>query len=99
MRHVRTPGSLALALLLAAPAAAHHSAAGIDRTRTVTVVGSVRQFKWANPHSWMEVEVPNVGHYLRLTAWVNLDQPPQLGAGFFDRFRGQEFAGRGWDGV
>ena len=52
-------GSLALALLMAAPAAAHHSAAGIDRTRTVTVAGSVRQFKWANPHSWMEIEVPN----------------------------------------
>jgi len=38
---------------------AHHSAAGIDRTKKVTVEGTVRQFKWANPHSWLEVEVAN----------------------------------------
>ena len=59
MKRLRVGSSLVLALLVAGPAAAHHSAAGIDRTRTVTVVGSVRQFKWANPHSWMEIEVPN----------------------------------------
>jgi hypothetical protein len=38
---------------------AHHSAAGIDRTKSVTVEGIVKQFKWGNPHSWLEVEVPN----------------------------------------
>jgi hypothetical protein len=38
---------------------AHHSGAGIDRTKTVTVDGTVKQFKWGNPHSWLEVEVPN----------------------------------------
>jgi Family of unknown function (DUF6152) len=37
----------------------HHSAAGIDRTKTVTVEGTVKQFKWANPHSWLEIEVQN----------------------------------------
>jgi len=59
MEPLRVGSSLVLALFVAGQAAAHHSAAGIDRTRTVTVVGSVRQFKWANPHSWMEIEVPN----------------------------------------
>ncbi len=51
--------SLAIALSLGGSASAHHSAAGIDRTKTVTVEGTVKQFKWANPHAWMELEVTN----------------------------------------
>ena len=38
---------------------AHHSMAGYERTKTITVAGTVKQFKWANPHSWIEMEVPN----------------------------------------
>ena len=38
---------------------AHHSAAGIDRTKSVTVVGVVKEFRWANPHSWIDLDVPN----------------------------------------
>jgi hypothetical protein len=38
---------------------AHHSMAGFDREKTVTLTGTVKQFKWANPHSWIELEVPN----------------------------------------
>lgn len=45
--------------LVAGSLYAHHAAAGIDRTKTVTLEGTVKQFKWANPHSYMEVEVPN----------------------------------------
>jgi len=52
-------GSLAIALSLAVPVHAHHSAAGIDRSKTVTVEGVVKEFRWANPHAWMELEVPN----------------------------------------
>ena len=37
----------------------HHSMAGFDRAKTVTLTGTVKQFKWANPHSWIEMEVPN----------------------------------------
>jgi hypothetical protein len=48
-----------LSLLTAIPAAAHHSMAGFDRTKTVSLVGTVKQFKWANPHSWIEMEVPD----------------------------------------
>ena len=48
--------SAGLAVLLT-PLAAHHSMAGFDRAKTVTVTGVVKQFKWANPHSWIEVEV------------------------------------------
>ena len=47
-----------LAMAFAAPALAHHSAAGIDRTKSVTLVGTIKEFGWRNPHSWMEVDVP-----------------------------------------
>jgi len=42
-----------------AKAYAHHSMEGFDRDKNVTLVGTVKQFKWANPHSWIELEVPN----------------------------------------
>lgn len=44
---------------VAGSAYAHHSMEGFDRDKTVTLVGTVKQFKWANPHSWIELEVPN----------------------------------------
>ena len=49
----------ALLMGSAAPALAHHSAAGVDRTKTVTVSGTVKQFMWTNPHSWIDLDVPN----------------------------------------
>ncbi|MGH9648636.1 MAG: DUF6152 family protein [Bryobacteraceae bacterium] len=44
---------------LATPAYAHHSMNGFDRAKTITITGTVKQFKWANPHSWIEVEIVN----------------------------------------
>ncbi|HEX4134140.1 MAG TPA: DUF6152 family protein [Bryobacteraceae bacterium] len=48
-----------LAALTAIPVWAHHSMAGFDRAKTVSITGTVKQFKWANPHSWIEMEVPD----------------------------------------
>src|SRR5262245_36263882 len=59
MKLLAIGGTLMLTLCLAVSAYAHHAAAGIDTSKTVTVDGTVKQFKWANPHSWLEVEVPN----------------------------------------
>jgi hypothetical protein len=59
MRAIKIAGAAVMALWATAAVYAHHSAAGIDQTRTVTEEGIVKQFKWANPHSWIEVEVPN----------------------------------------
>jgi hypothetical protein len=59
MKVSRLEGALIIALGIAVSAHAHHSAAGIDTTKTVTQEGIVKQFKWANPHSWLEIEVPN----------------------------------------
>ena len=49
--------ALVLALCIGASAYAHHAAVGIDRSKTVTVEGTVKEFKWANPHSWIELQV------------------------------------------
>jgi len=59
MKHLVMASLLSIAIAVSAPAAAHHSAAGIDRSKSVNLVGTVKQFSWSNPHSWMEIEVPN----------------------------------------
>lgn len=51
--------TLLIGLGLAVSALAHHSMNGFDRAKTITITGTVKQFKWANPHSWIEVEVVN----------------------------------------
>ena len=43
----------------AAPALAHHSFAMFDRAHVVTLVGSVKEFQWTNPHSWIQIEAPD----------------------------------------
>ncbi len=43
--------------LLAAPAVAHHSYAMFDMTRIVTLDATITQFKWQNPHSFMEADI------------------------------------------
>jgi hypothetical protein len=55
------PAGIALALLLAlaGTASAHHSAAMFDRDKTVELTGTIVSFGWTNPHSWIEIEVPN----------------------------------------
>jgi hypothetical protein len=52
-------GSAILALWFVASIDAHHASVGIDRSKTVTVEGVIKQFRWANPHSWIELEVVN----------------------------------------
>ena len=59
MRKLSIASLLAIAILASSAVYAHHSAAGIDRNKTVVVEGVVKSFKWGNPHSWLEVEVAN----------------------------------------
>ena len=49
----------AVGFWIAGPVLAHHSMAGFDRAKTLSLTGTIKQFKWANPHSWIEIEVPN----------------------------------------
>ena len=53
-------GSLGVMLLwMAGSAAAHHSPAVFDRSKETKLVGVVKEFKWSNPHSWIELDVRN----------------------------------------
>jgi hypothetical protein len=50
--------ALAAALVAVVPAGqaqAHHSFAMFDQTKEVTVTGTVRQFQWTNPHSYIQL--------------------------------------------
>jgi len=49
--------AMTAAVLFAAPAGAHHSFAMFDATKTVTLQGTVKEFEWTNPHSWLRVNV------------------------------------------
>jgi len=51
---------LLLAVSLAAAVSfvqAHHSAAMFDMSKTFTVQGTVKEFQYTNPHSWLQVLV------------------------------------------
>jgi hypothetical protein len=49
-----------LALLAPAPAVfAHHSFGAFDMEKVATVVGTVREYQWTNPHVWIQLNVAN----------------------------------------
>src|SRR5499433_1911918 len=43
----------------AMPALAHHSFAMFDAEKKVTLEGTVKEFQWTNPHSWILLTVNN----------------------------------------
>ena len=47
----------AVALCGAAPAFGHHSHAMYDNAQELTIRGTVKEFQWVNPHSWLYVTV------------------------------------------
>ena len=57
MRGLLRIGLGTLALLGATPLMAHHSFAMFDTAREVTLAGTVREFQWTNPHSWLQLNV------------------------------------------
>jgi len=51
------PAVTVVFLLTAASALAHHSFAMFDQSQTVTLQGTVADFRWTNPHVFIEVLV------------------------------------------
>jgi hypothetical protein len=51
--------SLFATLTVAGSAWGHHSFAMFDLDKEVTLEGSVKDLQWANPHVWLEVDVPD----------------------------------------
>ena len=77
MRNVLLSAVVAVALV--APTIAHHSPAAFDRTKKVTLVGTVKEVRWQNPHTWIEVEVPDEKNKSKLVVWgVELTSPTYL---------------------
>jgi hypothetical protein len=58
LKHLLAAAALAC---VAGPALAHHSAAMFDGAKEVVLVGTVKEFQYTNPHSWIQVIVPKDG--------------------------------------
>jgi hypothetical protein len=54
-------------LALADGASAHHSGAMFDAQKEVSVDGTVKEFQYTNPHSWLVVNVPDASG--KVTEW------------------------------
>ena len=66
----------AAAATMAAPALAHHSFAMFDQRKIMTLEGTVTQFQWTNPHSFIELDVRSGG---RVQRWsIELNSPNNL---------------------
>lgn len=55
-------------VVAAAPAFAHHSGAMFDASKEVTITGTVKEFQYTNPHSWLEVNAPDASG--KVTTWA-----------------------------
>ena len=44
-------------VLLPATVSAHHSFAMFDNTREVWLEGTITEFQWTNPHTWIQIMV------------------------------------------
>jgi hypothetical protein len=73
-------GAIAAASVLglwAGQASAHHSFAMFDRTHDVVLKGTVKEFQWTNPHSFIELAV--VDPQGTVTAYsIELNSPNNL---------------------
>ena len=61
MNPLRLSGLAALAAMTmaaAGPTFAHHSFAMFDMSQQKTLTGTVSDFQWTNPHSWIWIETP-----------------------------------------
>ena len=63
---------------LVAAAAAHHSGAGFDQSKVVEITGTIKEFQFKNPHTWIQLDVddPAKGKVEWSVEWGS---PNQLG--------------------
>jgi hypothetical protein len=70
--------TVAAVAALAAPALAHHSFAMFDAQQTVTLEGTVKEFEWVNPHSWLRVMVKDEKTGTPMLWALELSSPSRL---------------------
>jgi hypothetical protein len=56
---IKTIALAGIALLVVAPAFAHHSFSMFDREKSLTMSGTVTEYEWTNPHVWIHMKVPD----------------------------------------
>lgn len=61
MRQTSAIATLGLALALPALSLAHHSFAMFDPARSVTLQGEVKEFRWTNPHVFIQLTAQTQG--------------------------------------
>jgi len=66
------------AAAFAASAFAHHSFAMFDSKQTVTLDGTVKEFEWVNPHSWLRVMVKDEKTGQQVMWALELSSPSRL---------------------
>ena len=76
-RRISTLLAGAALLLASAPAYVHHSGAMFDNTREQTIVGTISEFNWTNPHSSFKVEVKNAEGKVETWA-IEMNSPGNL---------------------
>ena len=59
---------------LVVPADAHHSGAMFDRSKTLSLKGVVKDYQFANPHSWIDLAVKDADG--KTTTWAIEAQTP-----------------------
>ena len=55
----RIVSALLTCILLALPVSAHHSFAPYEPTLQIKLSGAVTEFRWANPHVYIEMDAPD----------------------------------------
>jgi hypothetical protein len=52
-----TQTTVLMSCLIGGAALAHHSPAVFDQSKEIEIEGTVTEFTWANPHSWIHLDV------------------------------------------
>ena len=73
------PGLVMVGLCLAyQPVLAHHSGTGFSRDEVKEIKGTIKEFQFKNPHSWIQVDVENADG--EIVEWsVEWGSPNSLG--------------------
>ena len=65
-------------LILVQPASAHHSGAGFNSGEVIELKGTVKEFQFKNPHTWIQILVPDANG--KVTEWsLEWGSPNSLG--------------------
>jgi hypothetical protein len=79
--NLKVPVLAAVAVtIFAVPALGHHSFAMFDSDKTVTLAGTVKEFEWTNPHSWIRITAADAASGA-VGEWAfEMGSPGQLGS-------------------